>query len=394
MKPLFYYCKNQFTTGLLMLLSVLFFISCGGGKAKDSAVINTVIGGSSDNAPKSSEKEIESTEEVHEVEKPSLLGKWVKINPKNKIFVSGGHYEYSATIHTDDSVRWKLESQDVISSITITEERTGKIIDKKNQVKSYSFQSKIFNTDVYTIKITDNVSKYVNISVERMAGTELSANQSTEFICDTIESKKGAKNAIAIDEVNLIKAVNEPRKIVLSGKLSFSGESKIILPLELPKETSQLLYELRISGENEESSEDGKLFNKVSTSVNQYKILGKTIFETNSTESSLTREILNAISLPKREKFSANVFFFPDEKNARAFTDGSQKGFNYDTKNSLKNTESMNGLIKPQKNGFVYLGFESTSSIRSTYIWLDAVAIQKKIRYVVLKKVPKESTSY
>lgn len=54
----------------------------------------------------------------------------------------------------------------------------------------------------------------------------------------------------------------------------------------------------------------------------------------------------------------------------------------------------MNGIIKPQNNGFVYLGFEATSTWNETFIWIDAVAIQIQKKYVIIKKIPKESTSY
>ena len=379
----------------LLLVIIFFLLGCGGSSDEKTGADSSQVSTVADNSTDTITSESNQTETKTPKKSSSYaVGEWIKLNSKRKIFIDKGSYEISKTIHSEDSVRWQIESQDIIANIVIIEERTGKIIDQKSKVKSYLFQTKIFNTDVYTIRVTDKISKYINLSFDRMPTNETSAMQSTDYIYDTIASKKGEKNSILIEDISLIKAVNEPRKIVLSSNLNLSGESRILVPLELPKGTMQLLYELRISGENEESAEDGQLFGKVSTSVNQYKVLGKTIFETNSTETSLTRDLLNAISLPKREKVSNNVYFFPDEKNARLFTDRSPKGFNYDTKNSLKNTQSMNGLIKPQKNGFVYLGFESTSTFRDTYIWLDAVAINKSIRYVILKKVPKESKSY
>ncbi len=379
----------------LFSVIIFFLLGCGGSSDEKTDADSSQVIAAADTSVNTirSESNQVGTKETKELSSYAL-GEWVKLNSKSKIFIDKGSYEFSITIHSEDSVRWKIESQDIIANIVIVEERTGKIIDKKSKVKTYLFQTKIFNTDVYTIRVTDNISKYMNLTVDRMSSNQKSAMQSTDFIYDTIVSKKGVKNSILVEDISLIKAVNEPRKIVLSGNVSLSGESKILVPLELPKGTIQLLYELRISGENEETAEDGQLFGKVSTSVNQYKVLGKTIFETNSTESCLTRELLNLISLPKREKVSANVYFIPDEKNARLFTDRSPNGFDYDTKNSLKNTQSMNGLIKPQKNGFVYLAFESTSTFRDTYIWLDAVAINKTPRYVILKKVPKESKSY
>lgn len=368
---------NKFYLIGSVIIVLFFFSACGSTNEKTDTAEENV--------------QIANTEKTQEI-KISNVGKWLKLNPKNNIFLEN-NYEYSVTIHSGDSVRWKIESEDVIRAITITQERTGKVIHSKNNVKSCYFQHKVLHTDVYTLKITDKTSKYLNLTVERMPQTELSASQSTDFIYDSIDCKKGTKNAIVFDDIVLVKAVNEPRKVVLDGYLNLAGESRVIIPLELPTGTNELLYELRISKKNEKSYEDGQLFNKVSTKISEYKVLGYPIFESKSTGSSITRELLNAI-LPTREEVTANVFFFPDEKNARAFADNSPKGYNYDTKNSIKNTQSMNGLIKPQKNGFVYLGFQSTSNFSSTYIWLDAVAFKIVKRYILIKKVPKESTSY
>ena len=359
--------------------------SCGGGSSPENKPSESKL------ASTNSNRQINHSEQSR---KSVVVGAWMKLNLKKKTFIENKSVDYSFTFHSEDSARWNINSEDLLKEVTITEERTNKVILRKINFKTLEFIKKIDHTDVYTIKVSSPQKRYFNLIIERMPMTELSAKQSTDYLFDTIDSKKGTKNAIVVDEINFVKAVNEPRKIVLSSNISLSGESKIILPLELPKNSSQFLYELRISGENEESSSDGQLFSKLSTSVNEYKVLGKTLFEKSSSESSLTREILNTISLPKRERVSTNVYFFPDEKNARSFTDHNKKGFNYDTKNSLKNTESMNGIIKPQKDGFVYLGFESTSTWRDTYIWLDAVAIQIRKRYVLLKKIPKESTSY
>jgi hypothetical protein len=387
--------NRKIVFSLICFVNLVILTSCGeetkGEETKEESKLK-------ENIETESQKIIRDTPTQKEDEKSNYVvennvGKWLQVNPKNKIFLNNQYFEYSATFHEEDSVRWKIESQDLISKITVIEERTGKVVIKKSNVKTFNFSCKVNNTDVFTLVVTDKAPKYLNLYVARMPQTILSAQQSTEFNFVTLNSKKGVKNAIAIDEVNLVKAVNEPRKIVLSSNVSWSGESKIIVPLELPKGTKQLLYEVRISGENKEIKNTKNLFSKVSTSVNKYKILGKTIFETNSTESSITRDLLNSISMPKREKISANIFFFPDDKNGRAFQDKNPK-FDYDIKNSLKNTQSMNGIIKPQNNGFVYLGFEATSTWNETFIWIDAVAIQIQKKYVIIKKIPKESTSY
>jgi len=72
----------------------------------------------------------------------------------------------------------------------------------------------------------------------------------------------------------------------------------------------------------------------------------------------------------------------------------SQSGFKYGLKNSIKNSESRNGLIKYKGTGFVYLGLESTSTFGTTYAWVDVVATKMETRYVRIKKKPLESTSY
>jgi hypothetical protein len=322
-----------------------------------------------------------------------ILNNWNLLNPKDKFFVEKGLIEISYTFHSDDSAKFEYISEDPIAKVLLIEERTGKIVFQKTKTKNFTFKKKVNFTDVYTIKFFDNSKKYFRCQVFRKPTTILSARQSSDFKYDTTLVKKGFKGARKVEEIKLVKVLNEPRKLVLSRGFTISGVTKIILPLELPKGTFQLLYQVIISGEDKEKLAGKRLFSDVSFKVNQYNVLGKTIFETRGEESSLSRELFNTLVSPARERFSANIYFFSDPKNAHLFADGSSK-YHYDIRNSLLNTESLNGLVKPQKNGFVYFGFQSTSSLNATYIWVDAVALRAVTKYVTTKKVPKESTSY
>ena len=322
-----------------------------------------------------------------------ILNNWNLLNQKDKFFIDKGLIEISYTFHSDDSAKFEFISEDLIGKVQIIEERTGKIIFQKVRSKSFFLKKKVNFTDVYTIKFSDNSKKYFRCKIFRKPTTTLSARQSSDFKYDTTIVKKGFKGARKVEEIKLVKVLNEPRKLVLSRGFTLSGETKSTLPLELPKGTFQLLYQVIISGEDKEKLAGKRLFSDVSFKVNQYNVLGKTIFETRGEESSLSRELFNTLVSPARERFSANIFFFSDPKNAHLFADGSPK-YHYDIRNSLKNTESLNGLIKPQKNGFVYFGFQSTSSLNATYIWVDAVALRSVTKYIITKKIPKESSSY
>lgn len=332
--------------------------------------------------------------ELHELAERYEKPGWQPLLPKKTVYVEDRKMEFSYTIHRGDAARWNVLVDGVADRIKVIEERTGKIVKSDYNTALLDFEYTVDYTDVYTLVIECSKPLYAEVRVDRKPRDAVSYFQSTEFVVDTLPSNAGDKKAVKYDELVLTNVFNEPYKVVISQQMTLSGAPRITIPIELPKGTQEFIYQVRISGEERETREDGQLYDKLNTKYNEYKVLGVKVFESTSTGSSLTRELLNAIGFPKREKFSCNIYFFDKESEAKNFVDRSQNGFKYDMKNSIKNSESRNGLIKYKGTGFVYLGLESTSTFSTTYAWVDVVATKMETRYVRIKKKPLESTSY
>jgi len=319
---------------------------------------------------------------------------WLPLLRKKTVYVEDGKMEFSYTIHRGDGGRWNVLVDGVADRIKVIEERTGKTVKSEYNTAFFDFETSVDYTDVYTLVIECSKPLYADVSVDRKPNGVKSYFQSTDFVLDTLPSTSGDKKAVKYEELVLANVFNEPYKVVISQQMTLSGVTRITIPIELPSGTQEFIYQVRISGEESETREDGKLYDKLSTKYNEYKVLGLKVFESTSTGSSLTRELLNSIGYPKREKFSCNIYFFDKESEAKNFVDGSPSGFKYDIKNSIKNSESRNGVIKYKGKGFVYLGLESTSTFNTTYSWVDVVATKMEMLYVRIKKKPIESTSY
>ena len=89
--------------------------------------------------------------------------------------------------------------------------------------------------------------------------------------------------------------------------------------------------------------------------------------------------MFNNLSAPSKLKPYANVYFIYNKKEAENFQE--HKKFKYDIDNSIKNTHSRNGLIKFNKNQFVYLGLEDAGYEDTIYVNLEVVAIVEVTKY-------------
>jgi len=319
---------------------------------------------------------------------------WQALLPEKTFYIEDKKMEFSYTVHKGNAARWRVMVNGVADRIRVLEERTGKVIKSESNSAFFDFETTAEYTDVLTLVIESGRPVYADVSISRRPSGVKSYFQSTDFVVDSVSSNASDRQAVKYDELVMTNVFNEPYKVVISQQLTLSGASRITIPIELPKGTQEFVYQVRISGQERETADDGQLYDKLTTKYNEYKVLGVKVFESSSTGSSLVRELLNSIGAPKREKFSCNIYFFDREGDAKNFVDSSPNGFKYDMKNSIKNSESRNGLIKYKGTGFVYLGLESTSTFNVTYAWIDVVATKLETRYVRIRKKPLESTSY
>ena len=203
---------------------------------------------------------------------------------------------------------------------------------------------------------------------------------------DTVWSDSEKKDYQKLIRFKTINVFNEPFKITMKGPkwMGFlKGGDKIIIPIEIPEKTQYWIYRMNLTNARIESK-DSKLVEDVDFKIKTFKVLGKETKEDKTIESSLTRELLNSINAPSKEKPFTNAYFIDNKKDAQSFQDS--KPFEYDINNSIKNTHSRNGLIKFNKSQFVYLGLENEGYDDDIYVTLEVVALIEDVKYFKLKK--------
>ena len=369
---------------LLCPLLFLALISCGGKNENTS--------------PSDNKKDNEKTEDSEITEK--------KITEKDLVFKpviteSGELAAEDSFIVKDffglskDSIRIKFNSDNKVKFFSIVEQRSGRIVKTFKKTSDVDFTYDVFFDNPFSVKIYFPKESYYNLEVSRKSGSVDNYLSKAKLIRDSVVvSKKTNKSKIGTT-MAFEKVFNQPKKFVVSSTFTMSGESKVYAPIEIPKNTKEFIYTLRISGEDETEREDGKLFNDVNRISKKVKVLGIPLWESEEKSSSLSREILNSLFPPKKdEDYTLNVFFFDKQKEIKKFLQypGKQyaSAFKYDINNSALSTQSRVGLIKKPYSGFSYIGLQSTSSFSNTYVWLDVVALYEKtfhyeIRYRIQK---------
>lgn len=369
---------------LLYPLLFLALISCGGKNENTS--------------PSDNKKDNEKTEDSEITEK--------KITEKDLVFKpviaeSGELAAEDSFIVKDffglskDSIRIKFNSDNKVKFFSIVEQRSGRIVKTFKKTSDVDFTYDVFFDNPFSVKIYFPKESYYNLEVSRKSGSVDNYLSKAKLIRDSVVvSKKTNKSKIGTT-MAFEKVFNQPKKFIVSSTFSMSGESKVYVPIEIPKNTVEFIYTLRISGDEDTEREDGKLFNDVNRISKKVKVFGLPLWESEEKSTSLSREILNSLFPPKKdEDYTLNVFFFDKQKEIKKFIQYPGKeyasAFKYDINNSALSTQSRVGLVKKPYSGFSYIGLQSTSSFSDTYAWLDVVALYEKtfhyeIRYRIQK---------
>jgi hypothetical protein len=369
---------------LLCQLLFLVFISCGEKKENTSSSNN--------------KKDNEKTEDS-EISEKKITEKDLVFNPV--ITESGELATEDSFIVKDffglskDTIQIKFNSDNKVKFFSIVEQRSGRIVKTFKKTSDVEFTYDVYFDNPFSVKIYFPKESYYNLEVSRKSGSVDNYLSKAKLIRDSVVvSKKTNKSKIGTT-MAFEKIFNQPKKFIVSSTFSMSGESKVYAPIEIPKNTKEFIYTLRISGEDETQREDGRLFNDVNRISKKVKVLGIPLWESEEKSSSLSREILNSLFPPKKdEDYTLNVFFFDKQKEIKKFLQypGKQyaSAFKYDINNSAFSTQSRVGLVKKPYSGFSYIGLQSTSSFSDTYAWLDVVALYEKtfhyeIRYRIQK---------
>jgi hypothetical protein len=309
---------------------------------------------------------------------------------KNGAYAEKGS-KYVETFYglSKDSVKIHFDADKKIKRLIVVEEQSGRQL--KNLSKStFDYVFDVHFDNPFSVIIEFYEESYFNLSIKRKPLSLENKFAICEIITDSVIVDKKTKTSLEGSRMKYEKVFNEPKKFVVSKSFSLSGESKVYAAIELPENTREFIYTLRISGETDKLSEDGTLFNQVDRSYKKVKVLGIPLWESEGNSTSITREILNSLFKPQIDDYTLNVFFFDDDKEIKKFVNYSGSdyvhAFAYDINNSAISTESRVGLIKKPKSGYSYIGLQTTSSFSDTYAWLDAIALSETMYYYELKK--------
>ena len=366
----------------LHLVLFLVLLSCGGKNEN--------------NTPKNKEKETPTETAIAEKE---ITEKDLKF--ENVISNQGELAAADSFIVKDffglskDTIQIKFNSDNQVKFFSIVEQRSGRIVKTFKKTSDVNFTYDVFFDNPFSVKIYFPKESYYNLDVSRKSGSVANYLSNAKLVRDSVVvSKKTNKSKIGTT-MAFEKVFNQPKKFVVSSTFTMSGESKVYVPIEIPKNTVEFIYTLRISGDEDTEREDGKLFNDVNRISKKVKVFGLPLWESEEKSTSLSREILNSLYPPKKdEDYTLNVFFFDKQKEIKKFIQYPGKeyasAFKYDINNSALSTQSRVGLVKKPYSGFSYIGLQSTSSFSDTYAWLDVVALYEKtfhyeIRYRIQK---------
>lgn len=361
----------------LFLLSLLIIISCG----------------------KKNENTTTKNNENEKIKDSAIVN--IKITSKDLTFIpliskSGELAESDSFIAKDffglskDSIRIKFNSDNSVKFFSIVEQRSGRIVKTFKKTNNVDFVYPVIFDNPFSVKIYFPIESYYNLEVLRKSASIENYLSNAKLVRDSVVVGKKTNKSKIGTRLAFEKVFNQPKKFVVSSTFTMSGENKVYAPIEIPKNTKEFIYTLRITGDDETQSEDGMLFNEVDRISKKVKVLGIPLWESEENSSSLSREILNLLFPPKKdEDYTLNVFFFDKQKEIKKFIEypGNQyaSAFKYDLNNSALSTQSRVGLIKKPYSGFSYIGFQSTSSFSNTYVWLDVVALYEKTFHYEIK---------
>ena len=291
-----------------------------------------------------------------------------------------------------DSLIVEATCDSKFASISVIGESTKNVLFTKTNIKSIKEKIFIPHTDVYSISFSSKIDQFGSVIISRIPKSFSMRKYETIPEIDTVKAIKTEKNAIAYPVIEFINVFNEPHKAKLNSlgkKMLGFGESRIVIPINLPSKTKGWLYRLRISFDNEDRNEDGKFVKDCRSSYTVMKVHGVTVYEKDKQYSSLIRELLNRIFSPTKEEAYCNLFVIPDQKNTKAFLAGGK--FDYNLNSSQKNIQSMNCEVTEPIKGHIYLGLENTNMTKSVYIWLEVVATTESTAYYKLIRKVKGS---
>lgn len=251
---------------------------------------------------------------------------------------------------------------------------------KKNNVTD---KLPIANSAVYLLELVPQGTQYVEAEASLQMQTMERVLNPKKVVAEEVEASKGEWQATSVNGMKMQSLFEEPRKFTLRGQLkaAFSGSSRALVALQVPKGATDVLYSLRISTNEGGNARDGKFADGMATSYHKVRFLGLPLYESQR-GSGLIATLLGENQPPREEDAYINMYVFFDAGQARRFQDGEQTSkLKYHVDYSTMGTQSCNGRIPSKGRNTIYLGFENERMRYNNYVWLEAISAVPHTEY-------------
>ena len=261
--------------------------------------------------------------------------------------------------------------------------------DSRKLLKTYSSKTKVHdslairNSAIYLVEVNPGATQYANISVGYKVPDISRLNNLATVNTEIVECEKGAFRATSVKGLKMSNVFEEPRKFTLRGQIKavFSGSYRGIVAVQVPAGTTDILYRLRISTDEEDMYTDGKFSEDMNHSYSKIKVLGMPLYESQHSIG-LIQTLLGDNKPPREEDAYINMFVFTSSSQAKKFQDGKPTSeWQYNVNYSTMGTQSCNGRIPMKGLQTIYLGFENERMRFHNYVWLEVIAISPKTEY-------------
>lgn len=284
-----------------------------------------------------------------------------------------------------DTIRLTFSS-DVRVKYEILEERSKRQLQRGGYASDYSKKIYIPHSDVFTLYLKNNDAFYYSVKVERKSSSVESHLKQLSYTEDSVVLEKAVPHSEKGVRLSQTSVFYEPEVRVLDNSMLIYD--KTYLPIEVPEKTVEILYRLEVTdADNTARSTEDNLYNEVSKNTKKIKVAGLELWSSETSGTSLTREILNSLTMPEQRDETVDMYFIDTQENLTKFLNGAEGGFAPDLNYSSVGTPSKNGLIKNKNNGFYYLAIKGTS-MKDVKIWIDVLALyEETFDYIIKRKI-------
>ena len=241
----------------------------------------------------------------------------------------------------------------------------------------------IANTAIYLLELVPQGTQYVDAEASLQMQSMEQVMNPKDVVAEEVEASKGEWQATSVSGMKMQSLFEEPRKFTLRGQLkaAFSGSSRALVALQVPRGATDVLYSLRISTNEGSRSTDGQFADGMATSYHNVRFLGLPLYESQR-GSGLIATLLGENQPPREEDAYINMYVFFDSGQARKFQDGELTSkLKYHVDYSTMGTQSCNGRIPSKGKSTIYLGFENERMRYNNYVWLEAISAVPSTEY-------------